>query len=147
MSVIKGYLTKLGGPGQGDNVTITHLSGNKVGLDVNVASFTGSISGTFTQSGLQTALKTTCMNVTDIATKLPVTPLANRNALSITNLSGSDTIYVGNSDVIAGDVIGNLSGWPVGPNEGFNLDITDDIEIYGIADAGKTIKIKIIELA
>ena len=103
--------------------------------------------GTFSFSGLKDSFRITTMDVTDSATLLPAVALTNRNALSIANLSGADTLYIGKNTVTADRVTGTTSGWEIGPNENMNLDITDDIVIYGIAEAGKTIQIKIFEIA
>ena len=87
------------------------------------------------------------MNVGDTATLLPATALANRNAIKITNHSGTDKLYLGPSSVTADNVIGTTSGDEVGTNESINFDITDAIPIYGRAETGKTIRVKIVELA
>jgi hypothetical protein len=88
------------------------------------------------------------MDVSNSAVLLPTTALLNRNSLSIRNLSNTNTLYVGfTSGVTADSVNGTTSGWDVGPQESFNLDITDDIVIYGICETGKPVKIKVMELA
>jgi len=132
--------------GDGTNlVTTTTVSGD-VGLDVNVIG--GAVTGEFVQTGLHTAGKITTMLVGDTATVIPTTALSDRNSLSLTNMSPTDTLYVGfTSSVEANDNVGILAGWNVGPNEGFNLDIRDNIILYGICETGKTVKIKVMELA
>lgn len=132
--------------GDGINlVTTTSVLGD-VGLDVNILG--GAITGEFTQTGLKTQGKVTTMTVSHTPTPLPATPLTKRNSLAVTNLSSSDILYIGfSSSVTADATIGTNAGWEVGPNEGFNLDIQDDIIIYGITQSGITIKIKIMELA
>lgn len=62
-SPIKGYLTSKSGSGAGHSVTVTTLTGDKVALDVNVLA--GTLTGTFTPSGLRTAFRNTTMDVTD----------------------------------------------------------------------------------
>lgn len=132
--------------GDGTDLVTTTAVGPDVGLDVNILG--GTVSGTFTPSGLFTAGKITTMNVTDSAIALPSTPLSGRNSLSLTNLSLTDTLYIGfSTGVTANRTIGINAGWEVGPQEGFNLDIQDDIIIYGITETGKTILIKVMELA
>lgn len=103
--------------------------------------------GTFRQSGLSIAFWPTCMDITDVATPLPAAPLASRNSMKITNLSPTDTLYVGNSDVTADRALGNTAGDEVGPGESYQLDITGDIILYGRCESGKTIRVKIVELA
>jgi hypothetical protein len=88
------------------------------------------------------------MQVTDTATLLPAAALADRNAISIVNLSGADTLYIGEAATVTADrALGVTAGWEVGPGESFNVDITDDIAIYGVAEAGKTITIKVLEIS
>lgn len=132
--------------GDGVDLVTTTAVGGDVGLDVNILG--GTLTGEFIQTGLHTAGRITTMDVPDTAISIPATPLANRNSLAITNLSGTDTIYIGFSAAVTADsVLGLNSGWEVGPNEGFNLDITSSIFVYGIAATGKTIRVKVMELA
>jgi hypothetical protein len=78
---------------------------------------------------------------------VPPTPLSRRNAIAVSNLDSGKTIYVGQSSVTAGRTIGTTAGWEIGPNETFNLDITENIELYAIAEAGVTVLVKVLELA
>lgn len=105
---------------------------------------TGDATGTFTVSGMTDFLITT-LEITDVASKIPATPLVNRKSMSIYNMSTTDILYVGNSDVEANRNIGTTSGWEIMAESIFNLDFAADKEIWGIADSGKTIKIKVIE--
>lgn len=100
-----------------------------------------------TTPGLTTAIRTTTMTVTDVATPLPAVPLANRQAIAIVNLDAAEVLYIGNSNVTADRVAGNTAGWEVNAQEGFNLDVTDTIVLYGIAEAGQSILVKIMEIA
>lgn len=100
-----------------------------------------------TTPGLTVSIKTTTMTVTDVATALPAVPLVNRNAMSVVNLDAAEVLYIGNATVTANRVIGTTAGWEIPAQEGFNLDVTDSIVIYGIAEAGKTILVKILEIA
>ena len=100
------------------------------------------IEGSFTPSGLNVALKITNSTVTTTAAKIPLTPLSGRNSMAIEN-RGTNSIYIGNSDVTAS---GSTQGWEIPVNGGFNLDITDNIEIYAICASG-TVDVKILELA
>jgi len=113
----------------------------------NVQKLWTSATGTFTTSGLKTGFLITTMDVADVAIKLPSTPLTNRNAILITNLDEADTLYIGGPSVVASRANGSTAGWEVSANETFNLDITDAIELYGRVESGKTIKIKIFEVA
>lgn len=132
--------------GDGTDFLSSTTVGSDVGLDVNIIG--GSVTGEFTQTGLFVAGKNTTMNVTDVATALPTTPLSGRNSMAITNLSTSDTLYIGFSTSVTADrALGNNAGWEIGVSEGFNIDIQDNIIIYAIAETGKTIKIKVMELA
>jgi len=105
------------------------------------------VTGEFTFSGLSQALKITTMQVTDVATAMPATALTNRNAISVQNKDATNTVYIGNSDVTADTVIGTTSGFELGPNGFFGLDITDDIVLYARCETGKTAIIKITEVA
>ena len=107
--------------------------------------FSGGISAV--PSGLRNGLRITTMDVGDTQTALPVSPLSDRNAISIVNLSTTDTLYIGNTGVVADRSIGITAGWEIGPQETYNTDIKDTIIIYGIAAAGKTIRVKIQEIS
>lgn len=132
--------------GDGTDLVTTTTVGPDVGLDVNVIA--GSFTGEFTQTGLKVSGRNTTMDVSDVAITLPAAPLTARNSLSLTNLSTVDTLYIGFASNVTPDrALGTTAGWEVGPNEGFNLDIQDNILIYGITEAGKTVRIKIMELA
>ena len=142
MSKVDLYPNSKSPPSQAQVQTGTAFSGNKVAADVNVMNDIG-----VTFSGLALAMKVTTMHVTDIANQIPATPLAKRNAIAITNLDSVNTIYLGPSTVTTGRTLGTTCGWEVGPNETFNVDITDGIEIYAIADSGVTVLTKVLELA
>ena len=107
----------------------------------------GAVTGTFTPSGLRTKGQVTTLNITSTASAIPATPLTKRNALSLTNLSAF-TLFIGYTTSVTADrSIGTNAGWEVGPNEGFSVDITDSIQIYGIAESGNTILVKVMELS
>lgn len=132
--------------GDGSTLFTGTTVGPDTGLDVNVIG--GTITGELTVSGLRTAGRTTTMDIPDSAIPIPAAPLTSRNSLSLTNLSPTETIYIGfSTSVTADNVLGTTSGWEVGPNEGFNLDVTDSIIIYAIAETGKTVRVKVLELA
>lgn len=146
MARIDAYPNKNSSPSDARVVTSTDVTGNKVALDVQVAG--GSVSGTLTPSGLKTDFRITTEDVTSVAASLPSGGnLTARNALAVTNLSTTDTIYIGKPSVTADRVNGVTSGWEVGPGETFQLDITDAITLYAITETGATVKVKIFEVA
>lgn len=98
--------------------------------------------GSFSTSGLSTALKVTNTTVGTIATKLPLLPLTARNSMIIFN-KGPLSIFIGNSDVTASGV---NEGWELDANSYYSTDITDNIELYAISLSG-TNNIKVMELA
>ena len=105
--------------------------------------------GEFTPSGFTKDFRVTTMNITDVPTKLPATPLDDRNSLSINNLvTNSDTLYVNKtSSVTADDAIGTNAGWEIIPNGFMNIDIKNNLELWAVAPTGKTIRVKLLELA
>ena len=94
--------------------------------------------------GMNTAILITNASVSDTATALPSSPLTNRNSLIVYNKDPVEKIYLGPSNVAAS---GSLEGWIVDPESYFSVDITDDVVLYAIADAGKTVAVKIMEMA
>ncbi len=148
MSKIDLYPNLKSPPSQARVATGTDFVGDKHALDVNVLGGTSTVTGELSISGLRIGGRNTTMNVTDTATKLPAVPFPDRNSMSVTNLSGVDIVYVGFSAAVTADrVIGITSGAELGPNEGMNFDLTDAVEIWGITEAGKTVMIKIMEIA
>ena len=110
-------------------------------------SITGDVNGSFSPTGLSVDFRITTMDVSSVAIPLPAVSLAARNAVSITNLDQAETLYIGKSNVTPDAVNGTTSGWEVGPNESFNIDVTDAITLYGRCQTGVTVKIKIFEVA
>lgn len=98
-----------------------------------------------TPSGLQNDFRTTTMLIGDVAAPIPATALSDRNSLSIANLDLAETLYIGDSNVTADRVVGITSGWEVGPGETLNFDVKDTIIIYGRAESGKSIMVKVLE--
>lgn len=131
-----------------DTFTATHI-GADVGLDVNIINDTPlSVSGEFTPSGLRTAGRNTTRLIIDSVAAIPLIPLVDRNSLTVTNLDPVETIYVGfDTSVTADSVVGTTSGFRLQPGESFSIDITDEVEIYGICETGKSAKVIITELA
>lgn len=99
--------------------------------------------------GLSKDFKVTTFEVTDVETKLPPVPLRDRNFMVLVNKSISDDIYVGKTGVVAGNAIGTTSGMDVPASETFNIAIKGNVEVelYGIAETGKTVLVKVIEVA
>ena len=111
-------------------------------------SVTGSFTGTFTPSGINIAIQTKTIDVDDTAGQaLPATPLTDRNSMVVHNKSTTDVLYVGPSTVTADSVIGSTSGHEVYPGETFAIDIKDSVILYGRAETGKTIRVKVTEIA
>jgi len=115
--------------GDGTDFLTSTTVGSDVGLDVNLIG--GTVSGTFTSSGLQTAGKVTEVTLDSVTwTALPPTPLVNRNAIRIQNVGGVQ-LKLNYSSGIVGYVGMVLSDG----NEVF-YDITDTIIIYAKASSG-----------
>ena len=100
-------------------------------------------------TGLTTAFEITTQDITDTATALPTGgALTNRNHVAIANLSATDTLYIGPAATVESNrTNGGLAGWEIAPGEQFHIDITDSIAIFGIAESGNTIKIKVLEVS
>ncbi len=105
------------------------------------------INGEFVFSGLSTAIKISTETISDVASPVPLVSLVGRNSISIQNKSGSEILYVGPSNVEANSIVGGNGGWEIPPSEALNFDIKDTVIVYGIAPAGKTILVKILEMA
>lgn len=93
-------------------------------------------------SKAETAILQQVVTVGTTAVALPTTPLANRESMMVQMLSGGQ-LYIGSATVTNS---GATRGIRLG-NGGFvNLDVSDDIDVYGIADAaGK--EVAILEVA
>lgn len=104
----------------------------------------GAVSGSFTFSGLSTAIKISNITVTDTPTALPITALTNRNTLILENRDAILPIYIGDASVSNSGI---NEGWEVLATSQFATDITDAINLYAIAPAGQSITVKIMELA
>lgn len=101
------------------------------------------VTGSFTPSGLTTALLVTNTTVGNTAAKLPLSPLTDRNSLIIENRDALNSIFIGNADVTAA---GATQGWEIQPASYYALDITDSIEIYAVASVA-SVSVKVLELA
>lgn len=106
------------------------------------------IAGSFVSSGLKTDFLITTEEITDSASTVPAGGnLTDRNAIAITNLDETETIYLGKATVTADSVNGTTSGWEIAAGETFQLDVTDAITLHARAETGKIIKIKVFEVA
>jgi hypothetical protein len=106
-----------------------------------------SAKGTFKPTGLNSAMRITTMSVGDTEVKLPAAALSNRNSMMIQNKDSAETLYVGPTGVTADTVMGTSSGWEVDPSGFLAFDITDGIDVFAIAPSGKTITVKVMEIA
>ena len=146
MSKIDLYPNLKSPPAAAKVATGTAWATDKFGMDVNVLG--GTVTGELSPTGLKNGGRMTTMEVTDTATMLPPVALTGRNSMKVTNLSTTETMYVGFDALVTADrAIGNTAGDELGPNEAINFDVTDEVPIYAIAESGKTILIKIMELA
>lgn len=105
------------------------------------------ITGSFSPSGLTKEFKNTTMLVGDVATKIPATPLTDRNAMAIYNGHATKTLYIGNSNVTADTVVGTTSGWKIDAGSYLQLDIKETIEMYAIYEGGVSAMVQIMEVA
>jgi hypothetical protein len=104
-----------------------------------------SAEGTFTPTGLKTAIKITGTTVSTSATPLPATAQIGRNSLSIQNKSSTQTLYVGPSNVTA-DNDPSKGGWEVPPLSNVNFDITEDVILYGVFPTTPEL-VKVLEIS
>lgn len=130
--------------GDGVNLITASIVGAKSGLDVNLIG--GVVSGSFSSSGLSTGMKTTSMTITDTPTKVPLTPLAARNGISVRVWNLLDTtviVYFGGSTMTA------ANGYPKSHGEEMQMDVKDNaaVELYAVCDTGKSAIVKILEVA
>lgn len=108
--------------------------------------------GSVAPAGLRNGLRVTTMTVDDTITQIPSSPYIapngeGRNALSIHNMSDTDKLYVGDDDVTADRVNGTTSGWEIPKNGYLNFDVTKDVLLYARCESGKSVQIKIMEIA
>lgn len=122
--------------GDGVNLITSTTVGSKQGLDVNIAA------GKVSIEGLSTNIKTTVITVTDTPTAVPLTALANRNAISI-RVWGEKIVYFGDSSV------DSTTGYPKFQYEEIVMDIKDSpaITLYAVCSTGESSEIRILELA
>lgn len=108
------------------------VAGSQVGADGDYAWLQQNKKGGLrVSSKAETAVLQQVVTVGTTASPLPATPLANRESIMIQMLSGGQ-LYVGSATVTNS---GATRGIRLG-NGGFvNLDVSDDVDVYGVADA------------
>jgi hypothetical protein len=101
-----------------------------------------SVFGEIRPAGLNIAGKNTGLLVGVTAIKIPSTPLANRNAISLYNTHATATVYVGfDNTVTASLTTGTTTGWPLFAQNFYNVDIADTVELWVISDTADTLVI------
>jgi len=131
----------------GDNIAIANSDGSKK-VDVSTISGVNALAVDVknaintTPSGLSTDIRPQRITVTDVATKIPGTSLAGRNAISV-RVWGANIVFFGDNTVTAS------IGYPKFQYEEIYMDIRDNasVELYGICEAGKTCEVAVLELA
>jgi len=104
------------------------------------------VSGSFNISAPTGPFQITVFNVSDTAADPLPSPLAFRVSVSIRNRSATNTVYFGKTSSLTPDNAAT-GGWEIGPEEDFNIDLTDDNVFFLIAEPGKTSTVKILEIA
>ncbi len=85
-------------------------------------------------------LKMSQIDVSTTATSLISASLTDRASVAIKNYNTTGVLFIGGTTGEAS----TTSGWPVGPQESYVVDVAAGQEIYGIADSG-TIDVRISE--
>lgn len=126
--------------GDGSGITFASITtiGPKRGLDVNVIG--GTLTGTFTPSGLRTACRAIALTITSVAVKVPLSSLTDRNGVSV-RVWGANIVYFGDSTV------SSTQGYPKLFREEVMIDITDDVDLWAVCAAGETSELRIFEVA
>ena len=83
---------------------------------------------------LRNALLSQAVTVGVSATRIPATPLTARRTIIILNNSDND-IYIGNADVTI------AAGYVLRPQDTFKIDISDEVDVYGIAGSNSECRI------
>lgn len=119
------------------------VAGSQVSADGDYAWLQQNKKGSLRVSNkAESAILQQVVTVGTTAVQLPATPLANREAMMIQMLSGGQ-LYIGSATVTNS---GATRGIRLG-NGGFvNLDVSDDVLVYGIADAANK-DVAILEVA
>lgn len=126
--------------GDGTNLITSTTIGPKQGLDVNVAG--GVVSGDFTTSGLSLDIKASTLTITDVPSAVPVTPLTDRNTISV-RVWGDKIVYFGDSSVTS------VAGYPKFQFEEIFMDIKDNpsVQLYAVCATGESCELRILEIA
>lgn len=126
----------------GDGARLAHVTtvDGINGLDVNVLNQLDIV-----PQGLSTGIKTQKILVTDVPTKIPTTPLAGRNSMSVRVWNLADTtviVYFGESTV-------NTDSYPKGHGEEVILDVKDNaaVGLWAVCETGRQAYVRVIELA
>lgn len=80
-------------------------------------------------------IRTTIINVTTTATKLPATALVGRDYVQIQNV-GNATVYIGNATVAANTTINGNGGTQVLPYSTWVAPYDHTVDIYGKVASG-----------
>lgn len=102
--------------------------------------------GTMNISAPTGPFEITVVTATAVAVNPLPTPLTARVSLSIRNKSGATTVYFGKNALVTADDSAT-GGWEIGPNEDFNIDLTEDQVFYLICPAAQSAVVKILEIA
>jgi len=91
-------------------------------------------------------IKITGESVTDVSSAFPsAANQVGRAALSIRNISTTDSVFIVNSTGIS-KVAAGIDVWEIGPDETANYDFDDANKIILVAESGKTASISIQEI-
>ncbi len=80
------------------------------------------------------------ITVTDVATRIPTTNMNNRKAISVTNYSGTNWIFIGGIGVTT------ATGYPIQPYQGIPFDLGSGAYLYAICETGKTADVRFLEI-
>lgn len=103
------------------------------------------------ESAPPNAGKVTTMTVTDVATKIPVTPAANRVGVEIFNMG---VAYGGTGEKLYWNFVPTVTtvladgtdyGKVLVANESSNFQLSGGADVYAIAETGKTVRVQITE--
>ena len=83
---------------------------------------------------LRNSLLSQAVTVGVTATKIPTTPLTSRRSVLILNNS-NNVIYLGHSGVTT------VNGYPMNPQDTIKIDISDEVDIYGISTVSGEVRI------
>lgn len=93
------------------------------------APFTDSNSKLIVNLQLRRGLRTSEITIAATATKIPTTPLSKRRAIYI-QPNSSNPVYIGGADVTV------ANGFPIYPRGVMRIEVSDDIDVYGISTSG-----------